>query len=712
MDRQKILRVLKSYDPNFDEARINKAIDFAIHYHKDQTRASGEPYYHHPLQVAEIILEMKLDSDSVITALLHDAIEDTALTLEDIKEHFGDEVAKLVDGVTKLSKIEFVSSHKRQAENFRKLFLAMSEDIRVLLVKLADRLHNMRTIQFIKSPEKRYRIAMETMDIYAPLAERIGIQKIKVELQDIGFSVLQPEIRNSIIEKLDSLAINEEKFINKVVQEIADTIKAEGIDGEVYGRHKTPYSIWLKMRQKNLNLDQLSDIIAFRVIVNTLGECYQVLGTIHMKYQMVPESFQDFISTPKSNSYMSLHTVVIGPMQQKIEIQIRTHDMHEVAELGVAAHWKYKQGYGAKEDGKQYKWIRELLTILDQNSDPEEFLQNTKLAMYYNQVFCFTPGGKLIALPKRATVIDFAYAVHSNIGRTCIGAKINGRMHSLKTVLKNGDQVEILTSKTQTPAQYWEKHVITGKARSEIRRYTRSQRKSEYIRIGKLVLEKTIKAAKIPNIAKAINDACKIFKRSKIEDVYRDIAKGVLSGEDIVAKLLPNKQSIKSTFSLLKFKKPIKTDHRKTIPISGLISGVAVHFAGCCNPLPEDKIVGVIHTGKGITVHAQDCNMLSKPMQVPGSVISLTWSDPKISRQVLVVRLKVEVVNEPGALAAFTAILAKENINITDFKLTRRTADFVEFDVDIDVKSLEDSDNVIKNIQGAKFINSVQRVKI
>lgn len=718
MNRDEILTNLRSYDPNFDEAKVNKAIDFAIHYHGAQTRESGEPYYHHPLEVAEIIIKMRLDSNAVITALLHDTVEDTELTLEEIKKNFGLEVAKLVDGVTKLSKIEFMPDNIRQAENFRKLLLAMSDDIRVLLVKLADRLHNMRTIDAVKSPEKRMRIALETMEIYAPLAERIGIQQIKSELQDICFKVLQPEVRNSILSRLEAISDDENHLVDKIVKEIQETLNSAGIQGKVYGRRKTPYSICMKMQQKNVGLDQLYDIIAFRVIVSIIPECYQVLGLIHTKYKMVPESFQDFISTPKSNGYQSIHTVVIGPLQQKIEIQVRTKEIHEIAELGVAAHWRYKQKYPDAADGKQYRWIRELLAILEQASDPEDFLQNTKLAMYYDQVFCFTPKGNLIALPRGATPIDFAYAVHSDIGHHCVGAKVNGRIVPLKSSLTNGDQVEIVTSKNQTPSPSWEKFVITGKARSEIRRVVRSQQRTEYIKLGRSVSEKAFNASNIDDSEVNLKKACEFFKKKTIEDLYYSIGEGSLSRDEIIKHLEGKKSKISGALSLLKFGKIKKASSDNSqdavpehaVPIKGLISGMAMHFAGCCHPLPGDKIVGVIHTGSGVTIHTSDCEMLSNFSSQPSKIIDLTW-DSDGSKIPFICRLKIIMHNEPGSLAILTSEIAQGEGNITNFKVVNRSADFFEVLFDVEVLSTTHIDNIIHSLQAKKTIHHVERYR-
>ncbi len=690
-------------------------MDFAIEYHGSQTRESGDLYFQHPFEVAGIITEMRLDTASVITALLHDTIEDTDLTLDEIKENFGTEVAKLVDGVTKLTKIEFQPDHVRQAENFRKLLLAMSDDIRVLLVKLADRLHNMRTINFIKSPEKRMRIALETMEIYSPLAERIGIQQIKLELQDLAFNVLYPDIRSSIVSRLKSLADNGEKLVVQIVEEITTTLKKAKINAKVSGRQKTPYSIWMKMKQKNVSFEQLSDIIAFRVVVKTLPECYQALGAVHAEYKMVPESFQDFISTPKNNDYKSLHTVVVGPMQQRIEVQIRTEEMHEIAELGVAAHWRYKQKY-PPQDGKQYRWVRELLGILEHSNDSEEFLQHTKLAMFYDQVFCFTPKGSLIALPKGATPIDFAYAVHSDIGHHCVGAKINGRIVPLRTHLKNGDQVEIIISKNHVPSPSWEKFVITGKARSEIRRFVRSQQRDQYIALGQVILEKACKTSKITyNDDNILSAAHKLHKKNA-EELLLAVGEGVISREEVIKQLEPSVSKLSSTFSFLKFKKSKKPSSEEqsaehSVPIHGLIPGMAVHFAGCCHPLPGDQIIGIMHTGKGVTIHTADCEMLNNFASMPDRIIDLSW-DSDSSNIPYVCRLKAILINTPGSLAVLTSEIARDKANITNLRISTRNPDFFEIILDVEISGLSQLNNILASLQTKAGVHSIERYKL
>lgn len=708
---ESIIKDYKSYKVPFNEKLVRKAIKCAIKYHGTQKRASGEEYFYHPVEVAKIIIEMKLDTDSIVTAILHDTIEDTDLTYEDIEKEFGPDVAKLVEGVTKLTKIKFSEQNVRQAENFRKLLLAMSDDIRVLLVKLADRLHNMRTIEHISSDKKRERIALETMEIYAPLAERIGIQQIKTELQDIAFGVLNPEIKESIISRFNAIASSKDHMIETIVKEIEKTVTADGTKATVMGRRKTPYSTWMKMKQKNVGLDQLSDIIAFRIIVTSVEDCYRVLGIIHSNYKMVPGNFQDFISIPKNNGYQSLHTVVMGPLQEKIEIQIRTQEMHEVAELGVAAHWGYKQGYDY-QDGKRYRWIRELLSILEQTSDPEEFFQNTKMSMYYDQVFCFTPQGNLIALPKGATTIDFAYMVHSDIGNRCVGAKVNGRIVPLRTQLLNGDQVEILTSKTQTVSPSWEKFVVTGKARGEIRKVIRTQQREQYIKLGKSIIEKAFKIANIADDKKSITSAAEFFKKS-IEELYFAVGEGAISREDIVQFVKPRKSKLSSTLSLLKFRKKKQPEqkHEHAVPIKGLIAGLALHYAKCCHPLPGDRIAGVIHTGSGITIHTADCEMLNNFSSMPEKIIDLTW-DSNTANIPFVCRIKLLLLNEPSTLATVSTEIARCEGNITNFKILNRNTDFFEMYFDIEVDSLDHLENIINTLRTKKVVQHVERFKM
>jgi guanosine-3',5'-bis(diphosphate) 3'-pyrophosphohydrolase len=711
LDHQKILEKYKSYNITVDEAKIKKAVEFAIKYHGIQQRASGVPYYSHPLEVAEIIAEMRLDTDSIITAILHDTIEDTDLTLEEIEENFGKDVAKLVDGVTKLTKIKFHEDNVRQAENFRKLLIALSDDIRVLLIKLADRLHNMRTIDFISNPEKKKKIALETLELYAPLAERIGMQQIKTELQDICFGILNPDIRESIVQRFKSIELEsgQNKLIPQIINELQKTLEVQGLKAEVSGRKKTPYSTWMKMKQKNISIEQLSDIIAFRIVVDNVENCYRALGIIHTSYKMIPDNFQDFISTPKNNGYQSLHTVIIGPLLQKVEIQIRTHKMHDIAELGVAAHWRYKQCHDNSLDTTQYVWIRELLSILEQNNDPETFLQNTKLAMYYDQVFCFTPKGKLIALPKGATTVDFAYMVHSDIGNKCVGAKVNGKIVPLKTHLVNGDQVEIITSKHQTVSLSWEKFVVTGKARGEIQKVIQQQLRGQHIKLGKTIIYKALKANKIEDETKAIEAACKFFSKTS-DELFFAVGEGTITREEVVKLATVKKSRLSSTLSLLKFTKKASstTEDENVIPIKGLIPGMAMHYAKCCHPLPGDKIVGIVHTGSGITIHTSDCEMLNNFASMPERILDLTWDNNK-SNIPFISRIKVLLLNEPESLAILAGEIAKNGGNITNFKILSRNSNYFELIFDVEVKSLAHIEVIINALRIKEAIQYADR---
>src|SRR6201998_3118748 len=493
MRQFELVELVKSYDPNADEGALNRAYVYSIKAHGSQLRASGDPYFSHPIEVAGILGQMKLDTASIVTGLLHDTVEDTVATLDDIERQFGPEITRLVDGVTKLSRIELQSDQTKQAENFRKLVLAMSEDIRVLLVKLADRLHNMQTLRCIGAGEKRGRTARETMDIYAPLAERLGMQRMKDKLEGLAFAELYPDARASILARRDFLRDKGAGVVPRILAELHRKLEEGGVPSAVVsGREKSAYSIWRKMQRKNVAFEQLADLMAFRVLVDNVGDCYHALGIIHSAYHVVPGRFKDYISTPKPNNYRSLHTGVIGPEQQRIEVQIRTREMHEVAELGVAAHWTYKQDAGTTE-GPQYRWLRELLDVLAHASGPEEFLEHTKLEMFQDQVFAFTPKGDLIALPRGATPVDFAYAVHSEIGDTCVGAKINSRLVPLRTQLANGDQVEIITSKAKTPSPTWERFVVPGTARARIRRFIRTQQRAQYLDLGRAILLKAFR---------------------------------------------------------------------------------------------------------------------------------------------------------------------------------------------------------------------------
>lgn len=704
---------VKEYDPGADEDALNRAYVFAMKAHGSQIRASGDPYFSHPLEVAGILTEFRLDTASIVTALLHDVIEDTATPPEEIEIQFGDEVARLVDGVTKLSRLELQSDHTKQAENFRKLLLAMSEDIRVLLVKLADRLHNMRTLDFIDDEEKRRRIAMETMDIYAPLAERLGMQEMKSQLEDLAFGQLNPDARDSILARLDFLRREGGDLVDRIISQLEETLEGSGLGATVSGREKTPYSVWRKMQHKNVSFEQLSDIMAFRVVVASIDDCYRALGTLHGAYSVVPGRFKDYISTAKPNGYRSLHTGVIGPERHRIEIQIRTTEMHEVAELGVAAHWQYKQGAGVR-DGRQYRWLRELLDILEHASGPEEFLEHTKLEMFQDQVFCFSPKGDLINLPQGATAVDFAYAVHSEIGDTCVGAKINGRIMPLRSQLANGDQVEIITSAAQTPSPTWERFVVTGKARARVRRFVRSKEREQYIDLGSAILRRAFDEADYEFSMKALDGVLKIFAVSSADDLCADVGAGNHTGREVVEAVFPGTKKKKrgGVLSLTRAmgrKKNAKENGG--IPIKGLIPGMAVHYADCCHPLPGDRIVGIVSTGQGVTIHTIDCESLGDVTEESERWLDVSWETGGMEADGHVARVDLTIVNEPGSLGSLSTIIAKNEGNISNIKITNRSMDFFDLMLDIEVRDVKHLVDIIAALRATPVINSVERAR-
>ena len=703
---------VKTYDPGADEDALNRAYVFSMKLHGAQKRASGDPYFSHPLEVAGILTQMKLDGASIVTALLHDTVEDTVATLEEIEDLFGQEIARLVDGVTKLSQLELQSEDTQQAENFRKLLLATSEDIRVLLIKLADRLHNMRTLHHIASEEKRRRIAHETMEIYAPLAERMGMQQIKDELEDLAFLTLYPDARESVSARLEFLREQGPELVPHVIDELKRTLAEAGIEAEFSGREKRPYSIWRKMRRNNVEFGQLADIMAFRVIANSVDNCYRALGIIHTHYPVVPGRFRDYISTPKRNGYQSLHTAVIGPERRRIEVQIRTREMHEVAELGVAGHSQYKLG-GSPGEGPQYRWLRELLEIIESASGPEEFLEHTKLEMFQDQVFCFTPKGDLIALPRGATPVDFAYAVHSEVGDTCVGARINGRLMPLRTMLNNGDQVEIVPAEEQTPSPTWESFVVTGKARSRIRRFVRSQQRNEYLRLGKAIMQKAFHNAGRRYSERAMNAVLSAFNADSIEDLFVTVGQGERTGADVIAALparrTPARKDGAEIVPLAQARQQRTRKQDSPIPIRGLLPGVAMHFADCCHPLPGDRIVGIVTTGKGVTIHTVDCNTLESFAETPERWLDLAWDLGPGAPERHVGRISLVVSNERGSLGALATVIAQHLGNINNLKIVNRDTTFFEMMLDIEVDDAGHLSEIVAALRMIPAVNSVDR---
>jgi len=705
-----LVEKVRDYDPAVNEVGINKAYIFAMQKHGSQRRASGDPYFSHPLEVAWLLADMRLDSGSIITALLHDTVEDTDASLTDIKRLFGEDIARLVDGVTKLNKIEIQSDRTKQAENFRKLVLAMSEDIRVLLVKLADRLHNMRTLGFVKSEVSRRRSAAETMDIYAPLAERIGMQPWRDELVDLAFAELNPDARNSIITRLELLRSNGRDLSEKVIVALHKTLSESALNAEVSGREKAAYSIWTKMQRKAAPFEALTDIMAFRVIVGSVEECYKALGAIHGAYQALPGRFKDYISTPKPNGYQSLHTGVIGPERMRIEVQIRTREMHEIAEYGLASHSRYKQG-DAVHDGKQFAWIRSLLDILDEAGGAEEFLEHTKLEMFQDQVFCFTPKGDLIGLPNGATVVDFAYAVHSEVGDHCVGARINGRIAPVRSKLSNGDEVEVLTSKNKTPSPEWGQFVATGRAKARIRRLIRLEQRDQYISLGREVAKAAAAEAGQNFSERMLRPVLKKFELETHDDLCAALGEGLFTEAELISVLAPkaapsttkvgeDRQAGKSAASQ-------ENTNVKALPLKGLIPGMAVHYARCCHPLPGDQIIGIVTSGKGVTVHVSDCATLEAFSHTPERWLDVDWEEKSLERRVG--RVRITLQNSPGALGAVSNTIGRQGGNISNLRFSSRAEDFFELIVDIEVDSLDHLAIIIAALRADSVITTIER---
>lgn len=702
-----LVEKVRSYDPEVDEMLLDRAYVFSLKAHGNQKRYSGDPYFSHPLEVAGILTDMKLDGATIATALLHDVIEDTVATRDEIESGFGGEVAQLVDGVTKLSQLEITSESSQQAENFRKFLLAMSNDIRVLLVKLADRLHNMRTLHYVPNEEKRLRIAAETLEIYAPLAERIGMQSMKSELQDLAFIEINPDARESIITQLGFLAKKASKIQARVTKELKKTLKVAGINAEIIGRQKQPYSIWQKLQRDNVSFEQLSDVMGFRIVVDDIEACYRTLGIVHGAWQIVPGRFKDYISTPKPNNYRSLHTTVIGPERQRIEIQIRTHEMHDIATYGVAAHWLYKQGVGSI-DGSQYRWLQELLEILEEAESPEEFLEHTKIELYTDQVFCFTPKGDLIVLPRGATPIDFAYAVHTDVGNTTVGAKVNGQIVPLKTALRNGDQVEIVRSKAQTPPPAWVNIATTGRARSAIRRFLRDQGRGEYISMGRTVLRQTFSRAGYNIDDQKLDPAIEVLKQKSADDLLAKVGSGSITPRQVLEAQFPGEKHEIDSLD------PVPTDLEggtDSIQIRGAHSGTAVALAECCHPLPGDRIVGVIEPDIGVTVHTIDCEALVDSQDQPEEWIDVSWDKKAYESGLRPSSIKLRAVNEPGALGKIATLIGKNRGNMTNLKLLERNLQFFTMGVDIEVKNIKHLTNIIAALRALAVVESVERIR-
>ncbi len=712
---------VRAYDPKADTDMLDAAYVLAMQAHGQQTRENGDPYITHPLAVADILAGYRLDTASIVTALLHDVIEDTPVTLAELDRRFGPAISGLVDGVTKLTRLELQSDRTKQAENFRKLVLAMSKDIRVLLVKLADRLHNMRTLHYVQSPERRLRIARETMEIYAPLAERIGMDALKTELQTLSFAQLEPEAFDTIQARLNFLRGQGADVIEEVRMELYRVCAEGGAEPiEITGREKSPYSIWEKMQRRNVAFEQLSDIMAFRIVMPSRDPCYIALGAVHAAYPVIAGRFKDYISTPKSNGYRSLHTGVTlrEPRNQKIEVQIRTADMHDVAENGVAAHWLYKQQDASSSELQRFRWVQDLLEILDNSQAADDFMENTKLELYQDQVFCFTPKGQLIELPRGATSIDFAYAVHSQVGDSCVGAKVNGRLLPLRHELQNGDQVEIMTARDGVPSPAWERFVVTGKARARIRRYVAQQQRQNNIDAGRSALAKAFRQEGLDGSEKVLEAGLKGLKAASLDDLYVSVGNGNVGPKDVVHAAYPELRQTPRAPRMMPSlpPRPGRVSSRDGgIPITGLVAGMAVHYAGCCHPLPGDRIVGIVTTGKGVTIHTRDCQTLESFAATPERFIDVGWEAPAPTAsgkaQTHTGRISAIAVNQPNTLASLTNAVAKYEGAVTNLKITNRQQDFFEVVLDVEVRDLRHLSNVIAGLRAANGVTQVERAR-
>ncbi|WP_434404580.1 RelA/SpoT family protein [Sphingobium sp. DN12] len=691
---------VKRYDPDADEAMINRAYVFSVQKHGSQKRASGDPYFSHPIEVAGILTDFYLDDQTIVTALLHDTIEDTLVTYDEIEEAFGKDVARMVDGVTKLSKIEAMSENERAAENLRKFLLAMSDDIRVLLVKLADRLHNMRTLHFIKNEQKRRRIAKETMDIYAPLAERIGMYDFMREMQLLAFRVLEPEAYDSITKRLEQLKEGGHDKVDRIGAELQLLLGGHNLSVTVSGREKHPYSIWKKMQERHISFEQLTDVMAFRVITETTEDCYRALGVIHQTFKMVPGRFKDYISTPKRNGYRSLHTTVIHQENARIEVQLRSRDMHNDAELGLAAHWAYKQKGDATDQNAA--WLRDLVEILEQSQDADELLEHTRMAMYQDRIFAFSPKGELHQLPKGSTPVDFAYAVHTSLGNQTVGAKVNGRVVPLRTSLENGDQVEILKSAGQEPQPGWLSFAITGKARAAIRRFIRQKQRGEEVALGEKLYEEIIGRFS-PELASELGDKAlnAALKRLKLEDrasLMVAIATHRLLDSEVMEALIPGSTSGEEL---------VEAHPRQHAPVSirGLTPGIAYKLSECCHPVPGDRIVGIRRTGEPIEVHTIDCRTLEAGQD--DDWVDLSWDSKSKGGTA---RLQVIVKNQPGALAAVANVFGATKANILNLQLVNREGPFHTDIIDLEVADAQHLSRIVSALRALDTVVQADRV--
>jgi RelA/SpoT family (p)ppGpp synthetase len=723
---------VRKYNPNTDEDLLNRAYVYAMKAHGPQLRRSGDPYISHPLEVAWILTDHQLDDATIAAALLHDTIEDTETTRAQIEELFGGDIGRLVDGLTKLKKLDLVSREAKQAENLRKLLLAIAEDVRVLLVKLADRLHNMRTIEHMK-PESARRIAQETVDIYAPLAGRIGMYEMREELEELSFRVLNPEGFKVISERLNALEKRNLGLISEIEAQLARKLATRGMTATVRGRRKRPYSIWCKMERKGVGFEQLSDIFGFRVIVKSPPECYQALGVVHTTWPVVPGRFKDYISTPKQNEYRSIHTTMIGPGNQRVELQIRTEEMHDIADYGIAAHTLYKDGAGEllSRESNAYLWLRRTIELLAEGgSNPEEFLEHTKLELFQDQVFCFTPKGMLIALPRDATPIDFAYAVHTDIGNHAVGCKINGKIAPLASELQNGDEVEILTSNAHVaPPAAWESLVATGRARAAMRRATRQAVRTQYAELGRRIVERMCQRAKREYSDDNLTGALPRLARKSLDDVFAAVGRGEMKASNVIRAMYPDYKEERAaapgapsgepgwfeldTGKAMKFKVPGGMDQDFPLPIRGINSDLPVRFAPDGGAVPGDRIVGILTPGVGITIYPIQSPALKDFEDTPDSWLDVRWDvDPEDEGPPhrFPARIALQSVNEPGTLAQIAQVIADHDGNIDNIRMNRRSPDFTSVTIDLEVYDLKHLTAIIAQLRAKRVVAKAERV--
>ncbi|MER9258225.1 bifunctional (p)ppGpp synthetase/guanosine-3',5'-bis(diphosphate) 3'-pyrophosphohydrolase [Mesorhizobium sp. M0619] len=740
MRQYELVERVARYKPDVNEALLNKAYVYAMQKHGHQKRASGDPYFSHPLEVAAILTEMHMDEATIAVALLHDTIEDTTATRAEIDDLFGPEMGKLVEGLTKLKKLDLVSKKAEQAENLRKLLLAISEDVRVLLVKLADRLHNMRTLDHM--PEaKRLRIAEETMDIYAPLAGRMGMQGMREELEEIAFRFINPEAYRAVTARLAEIFERNKGVLTDIEKALSALFEKHAINAGVKSRQKKPWSVFRKMEAKALSFEQLSDIFGFRVVVDSVEDCYRALGAIHTTWSMVPGRFKDYISTPKQNDYRSIHTTIVGPSRQRVELQIRTREMNKIAEYGVAAHSIYKDT-GGKTNGaahaisketNAYAWLRRTIEQLAEGDNPEDFLENTKLELFQDQVFCFTPKGMLIALPRGATPIDFAYAVHTDVGDTCVGAKVNGRIMPLMTELKNGDEVEIIRSKAQVPPAAWESVVVTGKARSAIRRATKNAIRKQYSGLGARILERAFERAGKTFTKESLKPVLHRLARKDIEDVLASVGRGELASTDVMKAVFPDYKDERVTVSAPKqreegwskirnaagmlFQMPGTRAARKdkdqprdgAVPIRGVRGDLPVRFAPE-GAVPGDRIVGIVQPGTGITIYPIQSPALQAFDDQPERWIDVRWDIDEQTKERFPARVSVTAINAPGSLADIAQVVASNDANIHTLSMVRTAPDFTEMLIDLEVWDLKHLNRLLSQLKDNSSVSDARRV--